>query len=200
MYRIDRLITRREALDFVIATVILTAAFLLLERRLVILNPLLGIASIFIAVLTGFDLHEYMHREVARRLGYISYFKASYIGLLLAIITAISGFFVIAAPGAAIVLGPVRRRDEVLISIAGPATNLAFAGLFYALYLFMPYPIDFISYIIYSVNAWLGFINLLPIPFPVMLDGFRIMRNNPILWSVVFIASVLLLIPALVIR
>ncbi len=93
---------RHEVRDILIALVAMTIAFALLFNTLLSIG---GLVATFIAVLTGFLGHELMHREVARRLGYIAYFRAWWIGLLLALVTALTRFFIIATPGAT-VIGP----------------------------------------------------------------------------------------------
>ncbi len=92
---------RHEVRDIVIALIIMTIAFANLFSTLLSVG---GLMATFIAVLTGFLGHELMHREVARRLGYIAYFKAWWIGLLLALATSFL-HFIIATPGAT-VIGP----------------------------------------------------------------------------------------------
>jgi Zn-dependent protease len=192
---------RHELRDIVIALVAMTIAFALLFNTLFNIG---GLVATFIAVLTGFLGHELMHREVARRLGYIAYFRAWFVGLLLALVTALTRFFIIATPGATVigpkVWGYPRRDDELKIALAGPATNIAFAVIFLPLSLLLPAPFSSYASIIYATNAWLGFFNMLPLALPgIMVDGFRIFRNNIKVWIAVFIVSVLLMIPMFIV-
>lgn len=192
---------RHELRDIVIALVAMTIAFALLFNTLFNIG---GLVASFIAVLTGFLGHELMHREVARRLGYIAYFRAWFVGLLLALVTALTRFFIIATPGATVigpkVWGYPRRDDELKIALAGPATNIAFAVIFLPLSLLLPAPFSSYASIIYATNAWLGFFNMLPLALPgIMVDGFRIFRNNIKVWIAVFIVSVLLMIPMFIV-
>jgi len=194
---------RHELRDIIIALVAMTIAFALLFNKLLKLNIIYGLVATFIAVLTGFLGHELMHREVARRLGYIAYFRAWFIGLLLALVTALTGFFIIATPGATVigpkVWGYPTRNDELKIALAGPATNIVFAVIFLPLSLLLPAPFSSYASIIYATNAWLGFFNMLPLALPgIVVDGFRIFRNNIKVWIAVFIVSVLLMIPMFV--
>ncbi len=193
---------RHEVRDIVVALVAMTIAFALLFNTLLSIG---GLVATFIAVLTGFLGHELMHREVARRLGYIAYFRAWWIGLLLALVTALTRFFIIATPGAT-VIGPKvwggypSRSDELKIALAGPATNIAFAVVFLPLWLLLPSPpFSFYANIIYATNAWLGFFNMLPLALPgIMLDGFRVFRRDIRVWVIAFIISVALLIPSFI--
>jgi Zn-dependent protease len=195
---------RHELRDIVIALVAMTIAFALLFNTLFNIG---GLVATFIAVLTGFLGHELMHREVARRLGYIAYFRAWFVGLLLALVTALTRFFIIATPGATVigpkVWGYPTRNDELKIALAGPATNMVFAVIFLPLWLLLLHDslsgYAFYVFIIYATNAWLGFFNMLPLALPgIMVDGFRIFRNNIKVWIAVFIVSVLLMIPMFV--
>ena len=187
---------RHEVRDIVIALIAMTVAFALLFNTLLSTD---GLIATFIAVLTGFLGHELMHREVARRLGYIAYFRAWWIGLLLALVTSI--FHVIIALPGATVIGPKvwgypSRRDELRIALAGPATNMVFAVIFLTLSLLLPSPLSFYAYLIYAINAWLGFFNMLPLALPgIMLDGFRVLRGDVRVWVVAFVVSIILLIP-----
>ncbi|MFP3237163.1 MAG: peptidase M50 [Vulcanisaeta sp.] len=192
---------RHELRDIAIALVAMTIAFALLFNTLFNIG---GLVATFIAVLTGFLGHELMHREVARRLGYIAYFRAWFVGLLLALVTALTRFFIIATPGATVigpkVWGYPRRDDELKIALAGPATNIVFAVIFLPLSLLLPAPFSSYASIIYATNAWLGFFNMLPLALPgIMVDGFRIFRNNIKVWIAVFIVSVLLMIPMFIV-
>ena len=199
---------RHELRDIVIALVAMTIAFAILFHTLS-LSHVGGLVATFIAVLTGFLGHELMHREVARRLGYIAYFKAWFAGLLLALVTALTGIimktpFIIAAPGATVigpkVWGYPRRDDELKIALAGPATNMVFAAVFLSLSLLLSRPFSYYAFIIYATNAWLGFFNMLPLALPgIMVDGFRIFRNNVKVWIAMFVISVLLMIPMFIV-
>lgn len=191
---------RHEVRDIVIALIAMTIAFALLFNTLL---SLAGLVATFIAVLTGFLGHELMHREVARRLGYIAYFRAWWIGLLLALVTALTRFFIIATPGATVigpkVWGYPSRRDELKIALAGPATNMAFAAVFLPLWLLLPGPFSYYANIIYATNAWLGFFNMLPLALPgIMLDGFRVFRRDVRVWVIAFVISIALLIPSFI--
>nr|KJR71868.1 MAG: peptidase M50 [Vulcanisaeta sp. AZ3] len=188
---------RYELRDIIIALIAMTIAFAILFNTLLSIG---GLIATFIAVLTGFLGHELMHRQIARRLGYIAYFKAWFIGLLLALLTSLTRFFIIATPGATVigpkVWGYPSRNDELKIALAGPATNMIFAIIFLPLSYILPFGIAEYTLLIYAVNAWLGFFNMLPIALPgIIMDGFRIFRADLRIWIVVFIISIALLIP-----
>ena len=87
---------------------------------------------LFISMLTagiGFLLHELAHKVVATRFGQRAAFKADYGMLFIAIISAMAGF-IFAAPGAVHHRGRITKRENGLIALAGPVTNLVLALLF----------------------------------------------------------------------
>lgn len=59
------------------------------------------------------------------------------------------------------------RRDEIIVSLAGPASNLILA------FIFSLFP-NFYTYLLASVNIYLALFNLLPIP---PLDGSKVLLN-----------------------
>lgn len=152
-----------------------------------------GIAAAFIATFTAFICHEMGHKFEATRLGYVAHFRIWAIGLALTLITAVisRGQFMFGAPGA-VYIAPAagaaylahsagrprdEGRDNMLISAAGPGTNLAFTIFFLLLVLFGP-ATGFISTVAtygFSLNVGLGSFNMLPIP---PLDGSKVFKNN----------------------
>lgn len=152
-----------------------------------------GVVAAFIATFTGFVLHEMGHKFVAIRFGYVAHFRVWAWGLALALITAVltQGAFMFGAPGA-VYIAPAtaagyfgydhyRRRDpdrdNMLISAAGPGTNLAFA-IFFLLLLLVGPATGFISTVAlygFSLNLGLGSFNMLPIP---PMDGYKIFKSN----------------------
>ena len=172
---------------------------------LVWVNPLFGsipleagvigivVASSFVAVLTGFLMHEIAHKVVAVRYGLWAEFRADTRGLLLAFVTAIFGF-VIAAPGAVMIAGPVNLRQNGRISAAGPLTNMAFGGSFLAI-LFAFWPVLYFTpwfilvYQIAIVNIILGTFNMIPVP---PLDGSKIWWWKKPVWAGMFAVFVVM--------
>src|SRR2546426_3469583 len=131
--------SREEYTHILLAVGALTAAF-----TLSFLNPLGGGAGFVtakraiqvvlgsaVAVVTGFLLHELMHKAVAQRYGAWAEFRSNRMGLLFAVVTGLFGI-AFAAPGAVYIAGPLSREQNGKVSIAGPLTNfvlgLAFLG------------------------------------------------------------------------
>ncbi|NHN40831.1 metalloprotease [Halorubellus sp. JP-L1] len=82
----------------------------------------------------GFLLHELAHKVVAQRFGQAAEFRADYKMLGAAILSAMLGFL-FAAPGAVYHRGRITPKENGLIALAGPVTNLVLTGAFFALFL-----------------------------------------------------------------
>ncbi len=125
---------------------------------------------ILIAVGSGFILHELAHRTVARHYGAISEFRAWYEGLALALILKIILGTTFIAPGAVYIWKEyLTPKENGLISLAGPLTNVVLA------FLFSISNIPIISDVGYFVNIYLAAFNMIPIP---PFDGSKIISWN----------------------
>lgn len=157
------------------------------------------------AVGSGFVLHELAHKYTARYFGHWAKFRISQQGLLLTFLfSALTlGQVVFAAPGATVIIPAgaifghgLTRRENGIISAAGPITNLLLALFFFlALNLLPSIPASFqnfyailCSYGIF-INVWLAAFNLLPIW---VLDGKKIFDWDIRIWAVLTIPSWLL--------
>ena len=129
------------------------------------------------------------------RFGYVAHFQVWAWGLALTLITAVvsQGSFIFGAPGAVYIAPAVaagyhaygrytdgprgQDRENMLISAAGPGTNLAFAVLFLALLIFGPATgfVQTVASYGFSLNVGLGAFNMLPIP---PMDGYKIFRSS----------------------
>ena len=183
----------REIAQIVVAWVALSLALSVadIENLFSGTGSLDYIAAAFIATATGFVLHEMGHKFVAMRHGYIAHFKIWTWGIALALIIAIvsQGQFIFGAPGA-VYIAPAtgllsyeyasqrsEKRDNAVISAAGPGTNLAFALFF--LFLIFVLPVNgFWSTVVsygFTLNVGLGSFNMLPIP---PMDGYKIFKGS----------------------
>jgi Zn-dependent protease len=132
----------------------------------------------FIAVFLGFILHEMAHKLTAQHYGHWSEFRYDGRGLAMALMFSVLIGIVYAAPGATWISGNITRRENGIISMAGPTINIITALIFL--------PITLI--LLFSANVWyfgatfIGFIvsflalfNMLPF-YP--LDGSKIWQWN----------------------
>ena len=185
----------QEKKDLIISWLTLSLAFA------VVINPVFfNISNLFfslpialLAVGTGFVFHELAHREAAKYFGFHSEFRAWYPGLLIALGLAIAtmGQFLFAAPGATYFFGEnVSRKQNGLISIAGPATNILLGLLLLIMAsLFADKTIQLIFVYAGEINFWFALFNMLPI-FP--LDGAKVLSWKPSVWVLVMIIAVVL--------
>jgi len=180
---------KEEITDIIIADVVLIIAFALtLDGGILSISPsftawLLNFAFLIpivaIGVSLSFILHELMHRFVARHYGAVAGFKASKTGLLITIVTGAFGFL-FGIPGATMIyVHNFSKRENGIVSIAGPLTNFLVFGVFLALlFIINPAPKSYLSYIIsftLFISILLAFFNMLPIP---PLDGSKVLAWN----------------------
>jgi Zn-dependent protease len=141
---------------------------------------------LFIVMFTvSFLMHEIAHKVVAQKYGLWAEFRLTLIGAALTLLSVMSPFFKVIAPGAVMVAGSTDRRIAGRTSIAGPITNIILAmALLVALFILPDYfrmlaPIT-------AFNAWITLINLIPFG---ILDGFKVFTWNKKVWSFAFASS-----------
>ncbi|QLJ53305.1 MAG: Zn-dependent protease [Candidatus Fermentimicrarchaeum limneticum] len=156
---------------------------------------------ILLTVGVGFVAHELMHRFAANHYGARAFYRAWPEGLLFMLATAIisGGRFLFAAPGAVYIYSSyLSRRENGIISLAGPLTNILLAIVF----LFLSVAVglrgtpnaellaqSLLSFGTY-INLYLAFFNLLPIP---PLDGSKVAAWNFPLWAFIMVILTFLL-------
>jgi len=142
----------------------------------------------FVAVGSGFVLHELMHKFTAERYGYWAEFRIWVMGIVLALVTSTLGF-IFAAPGATYISGNnITERQNGIISLAGPATNVVIAFLFLLVGFVGTGIFVELGFVGFEVNLFLATFNLLPI---MPLDGAKVFRWNKLIWAVVFVPLLL---------
>lgn len=191
------MLNRREIRDILISW--LTVSFAFAWIGLSLFSPAGLVEFIFrffitaIAVGTGFICHELAHKYTAIRYGAKAEYHAWLSGLVLALFLAFitNGSMVFAAPGAVYVLGShISRRENGIISLAGPLANVFVALIFFVFLLTTKGILAFISQWVMQVNIFLAVFNLIPI-FP--LDGSKVFVWNPAVWAAVFFPLVYVL-------
>ncbi len=176
----------REILDITAALLVLIIALSMIIGTGSISNVLQFVPISALAVLTGFFLHELSHKYMAFKYGYPAAFQAWYVGLGIALFSAFVGFL-FAAPGAVMVYGYPSKRENGIISAAGPSMNLVLGFSLLATGLFLPHYAFALWYVAYF-NFFLALFNLLPIP---PMDGTKIIPWNIGVYALLLVGSII---------
>jgi len=175
------------AFSFAISIVFHGGIFGMLELPMGVLLISL-ISSMFFALAAlgpAFILHELAHKYVARHFGCWAEFRADPRGLKIGILIALAIGFVFMAPGAVMVAGRVGRKENGIISVAGPITNITlfFIGMIGGGLLLSIFHHNVLAELIIFWmwgNAILGAFNMLPFG---PLDGAKVKTwSEPIFW------------------
>jgi Zn-dependent protease len=136
-----------------------------------------------LAIGSGFVLHELAHKVVAQRYGHWAEFRAQFAGLLMSLVIALGIGFLAAAPGAVVIQGQVTRRENGLISLVGPGTNLLIGVLAFP-FTQVADPdaaLPRMMALVATANGGLCLLNLLPFG---QLDGRKVLRWSKVAYSV----------------
>jgi len=140
-----------------------------------------------VAVGAGFLLHELAHKVVAQYYNCWAEFRSFDNMLWLALAMSLFGF-VIAAPGAVMIVGTVTKDRNGKISLAGPLTNIVLAMLFLGLVFIMP-ATGFLAALVgygFMINVILAAFNMIPIG---NFDGAKVWRWNKPIWTATMAAA-----------
>ncbi len=151
-------------------------------------------AMSIVTVGSGFLLHELSHKIVAIRFGQIAAFRADYPMLGLAVASGLAGFL-FAAPGAVHHRGYITDRENGIIAVAGPLTNLALATAFLVFFVLMRGFPGQIAAMGVVVNVFLAAFNMVPFG---PLDGQTVLAWSEYVFGAVFAVSVLATVGAFV--
>ncbi|ELY69237.1 zinc metalloprotease [Natrinema versiforme] len=178
-----------ELRDLAVAWTALSVAFALLLAPVHRGGASLGffvtmVGLSFVTVGVGFLLHEIAHKVVAIEHGQLAEFRADYQMLFLALMGALVGFL-FAAPGAVYHRGRVTQRENALIALAGPVTNLLLALLFLPMVLF-PGIIGTVGQMGIWINLFLAAFNMIPFG---PLDGKSVLEWHKGVFALVFVPS-----------
>ena len=176
---------RQELVQITISVAVLTAAFTIV---------LLGSSPWYFAFgvaatvsLTGFLLHEMGHKYMAQRFGAWAEYRMYPTGLFMALLFSFLGFL-FAAPGAVYIQGRISKKQNGIISLAGPSTNIMFGTAFIILWLLFP------SYGMWSAAFnWVGVLSLILAGFNLIplgpLDGKKVFAWSPTAWVLAIVVT-----------
>jgi Zn-dependent protease len=140
-----------------------------------------GLSLVTVGV--GFLLHELAHKVVAIRFGQVAEFRADYGMLALAIGAGLAGFL-FAAPGAVYHGGQaVSKRENGLIALAGPLTNVALVVAFLPL-VFADGLLGSVGGLGVGINALLAGFNMIPFG---PLDGRKVLSWSKLVFAGAFL-------------
>lgn len=144
----------------------------------------------------GFMTHEMGHKYAAEKFGSPTRFVMWPQGIIFMLLLAPLGF-VFAAPGAVYIFKRMGRRENGIISLAGPLMNMLLFVIFAGV-IFLSSIFNFgLSSTVYRIcalgmwiNAMLATFNLLPI---FILDGAKIMAWDFKIWLAAFVIALMML-------
>lgn len=180
-----------ERRDLLIAWLAISTAFTLIfiRPRVDLPNALTYFLISLLTVGIGFVLHEMAHKFMAIHFGYWAEFQRDDQMLLVAVVLAALVGVVFAAPGATVVYGSsVSKRENGIISAAGPAMSLLICIPFALLAFFggLGALVGFIGLVGLKVNAMIAAFNMLPVS---VLDGKKVLAWNPAAFAVLIAAA-----------
>lgn len=152
---------------------------------------ILGVS--FVAVLTAFLFHEIAHKVAANHYGYPAAFSYSRQGLMFAAFFSLLFGFLFAAPGAVLIYGRPSRKENGVISLAGPLVNLIIGILFGTLFVVFGLLegtigigglLAFAFLWIASINMFIGAFNMIPLG---ILDGAKIWRWSKVVYLILLV-------------
>ena len=188
----------KEAKELMISWLTISVAFSYFGSQFFNLGKFLYVFPMsLVAVGTGFIFHELAHRAVAKHYGCYAEYRMWKMGLIFALVLPVvtAGALFFAAPGAVYIYGEyIRRKENAMISLAGPLMNIIIGIIFFAAAISMPavgttpYIMEIVGRVA-MLNLWFAFFNLIPIP---PLDGSKVIQYNTVLWAALFFPLLIL--------
>lgn len=151
---------------------------------------LINIGISLITVGVAFLLHELAHKYFAQKYHCQAEYKSFDFMLLIALITSFLGI-ILAAPGAVYIQGYTTKKQNGIISAAGPATNIILAIIALPLFFITTGLTHHIITLMLTINAMLAIFNLLPFA---IFDGKKVYDWNKGIWMIMLLTSLALAI------
>jgi len=181
----------KELKDLAIAWLFISIAFAIVQNGASFSSAfLISIAISGFTVGIAFIFHEMSHKIVAQRYHCWAEFRADITMLSLALLMSFLGFVFI-APGAVMIYGNVTKKQNGIISMAGPLTNIILAIILLPFALMLPFGVlanHLVSYG-FMINAWLALFNMIPFW---NFDGAKIYSWSKTAYIIIIIAAAIL--------
>ena len=181
-----------EIRDIAISVLVLSVAFALMfsNRGGFAEIEVLGLLCISaVIVCASFVSHELAHKFAAQRFGAWAEYRMFPAGLMLALMMSLFGV-IFAAPGVVYIEGHINRRENGVISAAGPGVNIILGFSALCLALITSGILSSFFWIMASINAFFAVFNMIPIrPF----DGSKIIKWNIFVYIAMLGAAIALL-------
>ena len=189
--------SRKELIDIIKAWAAISLAFAILLGGSTLSFNLISLFTIAgLSVGVGFIAHELAHKVVAQRYGCKAEFRSFDQMLILAVVMSFFGF-ILAAPGAVMISGPVGKKRNGKISSAGAIANLIVAAGFLSL-LFIPVTgtLLLIAKYGFMINTWLALFNLIPVW---MFDGKKVLNwSKPVYFTLLGISMIFMALNSII--
>lgn len=196
--------SEREIRDLGVAWIVLSVAFAIFfadggsgMASQFASAPLVVVRLFVVSLVTaglGFMLHELAHKVVAVRFGQVAEFRANYQMLAIAVVGALAGI-IFAAPGAVHHAGRITDREQGLVALAGPVTNVALGIVFVIPLLLGASGTGRIAELLWDVGFYGVVVNLLLAGFNMIpfgpLDGRTVLRWGVKAYALAAIVTVL---------
>jgi Zn-dependent protease len=157
----------------------------LLEEPIILLGSAFFFTFIFIS-------HELAHKTVAKSYGLWAEFRLNLIGAVLTLLSAALTPIKIVSPGAVLIVGVDDRKILGKIAFAGPFTSIVISSFLYIFYFLIPTgSLSLIVFRAAQLSSWIALLNLIPLG---ILDGFKIIRWNKVIWAIIFMLSIIMTI------
>ncbi len=181
--------SEKEVKDLIKAWIIISLAFAIVLAGFKSISNFVQMFLISsLTVGTGFLLHELAHKITAQHYGCLAEFRAFNSGLVLALFMSLFGF-IFAAPGAVMIEGFVNKEKNGRISLAGPFTNIALAGIFLIIAAITAEPISKLANYGFLINSWLALFNLIPIG---IFDGSKILNWDKKVYGIIVAIAIIM--------
>jgi Zn-dependent protease len=193
--KVDLKFSTTEIKQLAVATLVITAIFglgfagvglfTLLSGQFDYGTVAISCGIALVAAGSAFVIHELAHKFVAQRYGCWAEFRYNLVFLLGSAFLALLLNFFIIVPGAVYIRGHLTKKQNGMVSAAGPLTNIIIGALFTGILFIGLYSnIDFVFYVGFLgafINFFIGAFNMIPIG---NLDGGKILKWNPLIWVV----------------